>query len=182
MKNIIDKHPLMILLVILFAAVALGASQYYPVHLQRQALRQILHKQEVKLDEIRGYAEKLPMLHREVKELEPQADDFARLFPGKQGFSELWQQIAVIMNSNHLSDQLVRPGEVTCSDNFCSIPLEIQCSGSFEDFFQFFRALENFDRLIRMEEIHIRNDNEISGRLTLHAKARVFYQPEESKK
>lgn len=179
-KELIDKHPLMILLTILFAAVALGAYQYYPVHLQRQALRQILQKQEVKLGEIQGYSEKLPILHRQVKELEPQAGQFDRLFPGRQGFSRLWQQIAEIMNSNHLSDQLVRPGEVTCSDNFCSIPLEIQCSGTIEDFFQFFRALEHFDRLIRMDEIHIRNDADLSGRLTLHAKARVFYQSEES--
>ena len=86
------------------------------------------------------------------------------------------------MDSNHLSDQLVRPGDVSCDPEFCSIPLEIRCSGTFEDVFEFFRAMEQFERLIRMDEVQIRNNAEISGRLTLLAKARVFYQPSETQK
>ena len=181
MKELIDKHPTLILMVLLLTAVGLGAYQYYPVHLQKKALRETLRKQENKLDEIRSYSEKLPMLHREVKSLEPRSEEFSRRFPLDQRFSQLWQQIAEIMERNHLSDQLVRPGVVSCGRDFCSIPLEIQCSGTFEDFFEFFRSLEQFDRLIRMEDVHIRNDANVSGQLTLHANARVFYQSGESR-
>ena len=166
----------------LLAAAGLGAYQYYPVHLQQKALHQTLARQADKLDEIKGYSEKLPTLHRQVKTLDMQAEEFARLFPVDQGFSRLWHQIAEIMDNNHLSDQLVRPGEVTCEDDFCSIPLEIRCSGTFENIFEFFRELEQFERLIRMDQVQIKNDEEISGRLILQAQARVFYQRSETQK
>lgn len=173
---------MLILLTLLLAAAGLGAYQYYPVHLQRRALRQTLDKQADKLDVIKGYSERLPNLHRQVKMLSEQSQEFERLFPEEQGFSKLWHRIAEIMDSNHLSDQLVRPGDVTCDEDFCSIPLEIRCCGTFEDVFSFFRAMEEFERLIRMDEVQIRNDDKLSGRLTLQAKARVFYQPSEKKK
>jgi len=182
MKRIFDQYPMLILMGLLLAAAALGAYQYYPVHVQRKALRQILSKQNDKLDEIRTYSEKLPMLHRQVLELEPRAEEFSRLFPEEQGFSQLWQQIAEIMNGNHLSDQLVRPGQINCSEGFCSIPLEIQCSGTFENIFEFFRSLERFDRLIRLEEVHLSNASDLSGTLTLQAKAKIFYQAKDVQK
>jgi len=182
MKKIMDKHPMLILLMLVFAAAALGAYQYYPIHLQRQSLKQTLSRQEMKMDEIQDYSERLPMLYQQVKGLEPKADEFSRRFPEDKGFSGLWQQIAEIMDRNHLSDQLVRPGQVVCSEEVCSIPLEIECSGTFADFFEFFRALEQYDRLIRMDEVHLRNDSELSGQLRLHARARVFYRPGETQK
>jgi Tfp pilus assembly protein PilO len=181
-KKLIDHHPLLILLTMLVAAAGLGAYQYYPVHLQRKALRQTLAKQADKLDEIKGYSERLPTLHRQVKTLDGQAEEFARLFPADEGFSRLWHQIAEIMDNNHLADQLVRPGEVACEEDFCSIPLEIRCTGTFENMFEFFRAMEQFERLIRMDQVQLKNDETVTGRLILQAQARVFYQRSETPK
>jgi Tfp pilus assembly protein PilO len=181
-KKLIDHHPMLILVTMLTAAAALGAYQYYPVHLQRKALRQTLARQADKLEEIKGYSERLPSLHRQVKTLEGQADEYARLFPADQGFSRLWHQIAEIMDNNHLADQLVRPGEVVCEQDLCSIPLEIRCTGTFENVFGFFRAMERFERLIRMDQVQLKNDEAVSGRLMMQAQARVFYQRLESPK
>lgn len=182
MKKILDQHPLLILMGLLLASVALGVHQYYPVYLQRKALKQILQKHSAKLDEIQAYSERLPILHQQVRELEPRAAEFARRFPEQREFSRLWRQIAEMMNRHHLSDQLVRPGTVFCNDSICYIPLEIQCRGTFEELFQFFRSLEQYDRLIRFEEVHLSNDETFTGQLTLKAQACVFYQSEEPQK
>jgi len=175
-KKLIDHHPLFLLLILLVGAAGLGAYQYYPVHLQRKALYQTLSRQGDKMEEIKNCSEKLPTLHRQVKSLEEQDKEFGRLFPADQGLSRLWHQIAEIMDNNHLGDQLVRPGEVSCEEDFCSIPLEIRCTGSFENIFEFFRAMERFERLIRMDQVQLKNDESVSGRLILQAQARVFYQ------
>ncbi|HOQ04073.1 MAG TPA: type 4a pilus biogenesis protein PilO [Anaerohalosphaeraceae bacterium] len=176
MKKIVDHYPVTVLGLLLLAAVGLGAYQYYPVYQQRKAFRALLSEEESRLEEVRECSEQLPILYRQIRDLKPAAEQYRRLFPDEQGYSRLWQQMTEMLARTQLSDQSVRPGEVTCEDGLCSIPLEIRCTGSFDRIFELLRSFEQFDRLIRFEEISLRNDENVSGRLFLQAKARAFYQ------
>lgn len=170
------KKQLLMLIAMIAATVALGGWQYYPIHRQKGEIRRTLEAQTMTMDQIREKCGRLPFLYREVLELEPRALEYDRRLPSDRQFALLWQQIAEIMNRNRLSDQLVRPGEQVCEEEICMIPLSIECTGTFEQIFGFFRDLETFDRLIRMEEIQLKNDKDLSGRLNLSARAQVFYQ------
>lgn len=181
MKKLIDQYPLAVLGLLLTAAAALGAYQYYPVYQQRKAFQALLAEEQSRMDEVKECSERLPMLHRQVKALKPAAEQFQRYFPDEQGYSRLWQQMTEMLARAELSDQLVRPGEVSCEDGLCSIPLEIRCTGSFEKIFDLLQAFERFERLIRFEEIVLRNDEKMTGNLLLQAKARAFYQSSSSK-
>lgn len=176
MKKIVDHYPWVIFGLLLVAALALGAYQYYPVHQQRKAFQSLLAEEELRLEEVRECSEHLPILLQQVRNLQPASKEFERLFPDEQGYSRLWQQMTETLARAQLSDQSIRPGETVCEDGLCSIPLEIRCTGSFEKIFDLLRSFEQLDRLIRLEEISMRNDENASGRLTLQARARAFYQ------
>ena len=180
MKKFVDHYPMLILGLLLLGAVGIGAYQYYPVHRQRQAFRSLLAEEELRLEEIQQCSEQLPGLLRQVLMLESETSEFPRLFPNEQGFSRLWEQITEVMARAQLADQSVRPGEVVCENGLCSVPLEIRCTGSFEQIFELFQSLERFERLIRIEEVTLKNDDSLSGRLTLHARARAFYRSAEN--
>lgn len=170
------KKQVIILSVLIVATVALGGWQYYPIHRQKEQIRKTLEAQTVTMDQIREKCGQLPLLHRQALELSPRALEYDLRLPADKQFALLWQQIAEIMNRHRLMDQLVRPGEQVCEGEICMIPLSIECAGTFEQVFGFFQDLETFDRLIRMEEIQLKNDKDLSGRLSLTARAQVFYR------
>lgn len=176
MKKMIEQYPLAVFSLLLLAAVGLGAYQSYPVYQQRKAFRDLLAEQQLRLDEVRDCSEQLPLLRRQLRDLKPAAEEYKRLFPDEQGYAGLWQQMTETLARAQLSDQSIRPGEVSCENGLCSILLEIRCTGSFDRIFELLRSFEQFDRLIRFEEISLRNDEKASGRLLLQAKARAFYQ------
>lgn len=177
-----EEKPMLLMVLLIVIGTGLGIFQYYPVHVQKRALKKTLSKQTTTMDEIKSHCVQLPILHRQVLDLQVKASEYNQCFPPNQQFAQLWQQIAQIMDKNQLQDQLVRPGEVVCDDQLCAIPLDIECSGTFEQLFQFFRCMEDFERLIRMEDISIRNSTDLSGIVTLNAKARVYYQPADMNK
>lgn len=177
MKKLIEQYPLAVFGLLLLAAVGLGAHQYYPVYQQRKAFQRLLAEQELRLDEVRECSEQLPFLYRQMRDLKPAAETYQRFFPDEQGYSKLWQQMTETLARSQLSDQSIRPGEVSCDEEgLCSILLDIRCSGSFDGIFDLLRSFEQLDRLIRFEEITLRNDENLSGRLLLQAKARAFYR------
>ena len=59
-------------------------------------------------------------------------------------------------------------------------PLTIECTGTAEQIFTFFRMLENFDRLVCFEEVQMENDKDFGAMLKLNAKANVYYQPKKT--
>ena len=170
------KKKMTILVLMVAVAVALGAVQYVPIHRQEEELSRTLKAQSLTMDQIREKCGLLPTLHRQVLDLESCAAEYDRRLPPKKQFAQLWQEIAEIMDRNQLTDQLVRPGSEVCEDGLCMIPLQIECRGTLKQMFQFLQELEQFKRLVRIENIQLENDRELSGRLSFHAQAEVYYQ------
>jgi len=50
-----------------------------------------------------------------------------------------------------------------------------------QDLYAFFQAIEQWDRLIRFEQIELTNDSAFGGTVKLNAKAHLYYQPESKK-
>jgi Tfp pilus assembly protein PilO len=91
-------------------------------------------------------------------------------------FAGLWQQIAEVMNKHNLKDQIVQPGTEIHGQTLNCIPISMKCSGSLDQIFGFFQSLNDFERLIRVEQIKILNDSDFAGQLELDVKASVYYR------
>ena len=172
----LDKQQLIIMgmsVVILFG---FGVFQYIPVIRQKHAIQVRMAQQDQLSEAICSQSVLLPELKQRKKELHEELIPFSKKVPQGRHFAQLWQQIADVMNECKLTDQLVQPGAELKSDQLCSIPLAFECRGSLEQVFAFFQALENMERLIRIEEVKLENDSDFNAAVKLNAKASVYYQ------
>lgn len=177
MSRRIDKQQLLILAA---AAVMLGGFaglRYVPALHQKQTLAARMEQQRLEMEEIQTYSELLPELRNQQDTLKSNLEQFARKIPLDRDFAKLWQQIADAMNACRLRDQWVQPGTETRKGRFCCIPLTIECKGSLEQVFAFLKAVEEMDRLIRMEDVKLENGKEFDATLKMSVQASVYYLP-----
>jgi type IV pilus assembly protein PilO len=178
----LDKQQLIILGLSAVILCGFGIFQYVPVIRQKHALQDDMAEQDQVSQIICAQSALLPELKQQEKQLQEALIPFTKKVPQERQFSQLWQQIADVMNACKLTDQLVQPGEELKSDPLCSIPLTLECRGSVEQLFAFFQAMENMDRLIRFEEVKFENDSDFNAVVKLNAKANVYYQSDDKGK
>lgn len=154
--------------------------RYIPIVRQKYTIAKTMDAQESVIEKVRSHSAMIPELKQQKAQLVETLASFDERVPQGRNFAQLWQQIADVMNECNLSDQLVQPGQEVTSEQLGSIPLMIECSGSLAQIYTFFQSLERFDRLVRIEEVKLKNDAEYGGLLKLNAKANVYYQPDET--
>ena len=101
---------------------------------------------------------------------------FSENIPSSRKFALLYDEITEIMKKHNLTEQLIQPGKETEGRNITSIPISIQCSGKLEDIFEFFKSIESFDRLIRIEKLEMVNKTD-GDTIKMKADAKVYYRP-----
>jgi type IV pilus assembly protein PilO len=178
----LDKQQLIILGLSAVMLCGFGVFQYIPVIRQKHALREGMALQDQLSELICAQSALLPELKQQEKQLHETLIPFTQKVPQGRQFSQLWQQIADVMNACELTDQLVQPGKELKSDPLCSIPLTLECRGSVEQVFAFFQAMEEMDRLVRFEEVKLENDSDFNAVVKLNAKANVYYQSDDKGK
>lgn len=171
-----DKQQTIILLITAVLLTGFAVFRYVPIVQTKLASRDMMDKHDIAMQQVQHYAKTMPELRREKQQYVQQLEDFSVKIPEGKQFAQLWQQIADVMNDCQLTEQLVRPGTEKQSQQLNCIPLTIECSGSFEQMFEFFQSLEKLDRLVRLEEIDLKNSNDFDATMKLNAKANIFYQ------
>ena len=173
----LDKQQTILVAAVLLLAAGFGVFRYLPLLRQRQALDETMAQNQRALHDIHTQGMRLPELAGQLAQKQTQAAAFDAKIPAGRSFADLWRQIADLMNECRLTDQLVQPGRPVEGEQLGTIPLTLSCSGSMQDIYVFFRAIEQWDRLIRFERIELANDGAFSGRVKLNAKAQLYYQP-----
>ncbi len=165
--------------VIVFSVVAIGASflllSYYPLSKTLKKSKE----QKMQYDSFREqiYHDALGMsdLAKKITNLKAKIGRYNSKIPPNRDFAKFWDELTKVMNRCELTDRLIQPlGEVN-GDTINSIPLNIKCSGKFNQLYEFLLETEKMDRIVRFEEIRIDNKDG-SGHLTLYAKAVIYYQ------
>ncbi|MHC4288172.1 MAG: type 4a pilus biogenesis protein PilO [Planctomycetota bacterium] len=175
----LDKQQVIILGLSVVMLCGFGVFQYIPMVRQKHAILEGMAQQDQLSEKICSQSALLAELKQRGKQLQEKLIPFTKKVPQTRQFSQLWQQIADVMNECKLTDQLVQPGKELKSDQLCSIPLTLECRGSLKQVFAFFQAMENMDRLIRFEEVKFENDSDFNALVKLNAKANVYYQSDD---
>lgn len=175
-----DKQQLIILLLGAVVGVGFGVFRYIPIVRQRCAIQKQMEQQNQVIDEICSFSVLIPELKEQKNQLEKQLLPFEQKVPQGRNLATLWRQVAEVMNECGLTDQFVQPGVEIKSDQLCSIPLTIECKGSMQQIFSFFRSLEKINRLIRIEQVTLDRGGDLGSGVKLKAQANVYYQPDVS--
>ena len=174
--RVLEKQQLIILSIAAVLFVGFGAFRYYPLARQKRRIEKTNSEQMISAAKAKTYSMQLPFLRRHVDAVRDKTRDYDVKVPESRQFAELWQQLASVMNKHNLKDQLVQPGtEIQGTDVNC-IPITMKCSGSLSQMFEFFKSLQDFERLIRIEDIKFVNSSDFSGQLEMNAQASVYYR------
>lgn len=168
-------------LIIVGLAVAIVAGfvffGYIPLAKKTQAIRntQLQHLEDNL--KVKEQAQQLPIIVSRTDRLAEKIDNFDRKIPCVREFGSLCDRIAAVMVKCGLKDQVIQPQTEVAGEEICRIPIRMQCSGNLREVFLFFKSLEDFERVIRIEELSLIGDNEGRGQIKVTANANVYYRP-----
>jgi Tfp pilus assembly protein PilO len=170
------KKQIIILGAVVLAGVFLVILGYVPIVWQKYVIRRALQRQSLSVEQVRTSIEQAAILEKQIADLKVRVQRFEQCVPQDAQFSSLWKQIADLITDHDLQNQQVRPGAEIRYDDFNVVTLDIQCSGTLPKIFDFVRSLEQMDRMICIEHMELTNDKNLSGQLTLSAKAEAYYR------
>lgn len=121
-------------------------------------------------------SKQLPELKQRLLELQKTAEDYRMSVPAQRDLGAFLQRIANLMNEARLSEQFIEHGTETQAGVLNCIPLNMRCKGKLTQLFEFYRALQQLDRLVRIEQVELVNEADFGGEVSMQTKALIYYE------
>ncbi len=171
----IDKKQILLIFVILVMIGIFFFMQYVPT---MEALQQAKNQQtqkEIQQAHAQSQLQNLPELRNQLNQLKDEVGNIDTRIPDRPQLGDFLQNVSSIMDKYSLSQQMVKPSQEQKIGDFASIPVDIQCSGNLNQIFDFFRDIEQNQRLFRLEQVRFEN-KDFSGNIRIFAKGSIFYK------
>ena len=163
----------------IFAMMLIGGFvvfRYIPLRKQIKAVETERIANRVETDMTLTQSEQLPLLKDRLEKLQNAVGDYDAQVPRKLNLGAFQRQISDLMKKHGLTGQLIEPGEEVIAKEVNCKPVNIRCTGRLEQVYNFFDSLESLDRLVRIEQVELTNDNEYSGQVSMKAKTVIYYR------
>jgi Tfp pilus assembly protein PilO len=154
--------------------------QYWPLHSRALAIKQIKAAQLSAGTKLEAQVKNLPSLRTQAKQMRENIGNFDAKIPNERQLGAFLQEIAEVMGKYNLKEQLVQPETEVQVDNFNCIPIRMQCKGTLIQIFEFLRSLGSFERLVQLEQLQLKNDQDLNGLVTMVARGNVYYRIQKS--
>lgn len=177
----LEKQQLIIVGVAAMLFIGFAVFRYYPLTRQKRRIEKTNTEQIVAVTKAKTCSLQLPFLRRHITAIREKTEDYEVKIPKNRQFAELWRQFASVMNKHNLKGQLVQPGTEIQGSEVSRIPMTIECTGSLNQIFELFRSLQDFERLIRIEDMKLINGKDFAGPLKMEVQASVYYRSAEEK-
>lgn len=154
--------------------------RYLPLQKKRKALEQAKAAQTIAIAKASAQRDQLPALKEQLLKLQSVVGNYQANIPEQRGLGMFLHKIADLMNQQNLTEQVVQPGDEIEAGKLNCIPVNMQCRGKLTQIFEFYKQLQGLDRLLRIEQIELDNENDFSGTVSMQTKAVIYYrsQPE----
>jgi len=120
----------------------------------------------------------LPVLKEQLLKLQRAVGNHEANIPAQMALGVFLHRIAKLMNEHHLKEQVIAPGKEIEVDELNCIPVDMQCKGRLKQIFEFYGRMQELDRLVRIEQVKLVNDNDFSGEVSMQTKVFIYYRPE----
>jgi len=120
---------------------------------------------------------KLSAIKEQLLKLKRTVENYKVSIPAKRDLGLFLQQIAELMSKHNLKEQVIAPGKKIVVKELSCIPVDMQCKGTLAQVFEFHKQMQRLDRLIRIEQVKLTNDNDFSGEVNMQTKVVIYYKP-----
>jgi len=150
--------------------------RYWPLSRKKEAVEQDIFAQRLTIAKGAADGKQLPMLKQQLQKVQSELEDYEANIPDQRALGVFLRRIAALMNEYNLREQDIEPHEEVRGDEFCCIPLSMRCKGKLSQVFEFYKQLQELDRLIRIERIKLTNDKDFSGEISMETEAVIYYR------
>lgn len=150
--------------------------RYRPLSREKETIEQNIFAQRLTIAKGAADGKQLPILKQQLQKVQNELEDYEANIPDQRALGVFLRRIAALMNEHNLREQDIEPREEVKGDEFCCIPLSMRCKGKLSQMFQFYKQLQDLDRLIRIERVKLRNDNNFSGEISMETEAVIYYR------
>jgi Tfp pilus assembly protein PilO len=176
-----DKQQIAICVVAAMLIVDFVLFGCLPLRTRLKAINTARAAQKLIVSKAVAEQKQLPILKEQLAKLKQTVGDHHVTVPAQTDFGVFLQQIAGLMSGQNLTEQVVTPGAEIHTEDLNCIPVNLQCKGRLVHIFEFFRQLQQLDRLIRIESVKLINDRELGGQVSMETQAFVYYRPDVEK-
>ena len=123
-------------------------------------------------------SKQLPVLSDQLQKLQQATLSFEVHIPAQRDLGTFLQQLADLMTEHDLGGQVVAPQNEIKADGLCCIPINVQCKGRLPQIFEFYKRLQTWERLVRVEQVKLINDSNFNGEISIETRVVIYYRPE----
>jgi len=152
--------------------------RYLPLQKRIKTVGQKRAAQTLAIAKAWHQSRQLPALKEQLLKLQRAVGNHEAHIPAQRALGVFMHKIANLMNEHHLREQVIVPGKEIEVDELKCIPVNIQCKGRLKQISEFYRRVQGLDRLVRIEQVKLVNDNDFGGEVSMQTKAFIYYRPE----
>ncbi|MBN2457031.1 MAG: type 4a pilus biogenesis protein PilO [Sedimentisphaerales bacterium] len=171
-----DKKQIIISLVAGGIVVGFLVFAYIPLQNKVKALKQKQAQHNQAVAKASSKAEELPELKEQLVKLKRQTGNYQAKVPAQRALGNFMHEVAVLMNEHGLSEQLIEPGAEIQTEKLICIPISMRCRGTLNQVYEFYKSLQNLDRMVRIKNIRLSNNSEFSGSIIMQTTAAIYYK------
>ena len=171
-----ERRQVVLYVVALVMIAGFVVFRYLPLRRRSQTVSEMKIAQRLSLAETQAQSEQLSVLNDTLSELRLKVGSYDARIPKERALGGFLQSLTDMMNKHGLEDQEIAPGEEIEAEDLGCIPLNLHCRGDLEQLFEFCRDLQAMERLVRIEQVRLSNDDSYSGSVTMQTQAVVYYR------
>jgi Tfp pilus assembly protein PilO len=150
--------------------------RYLPLRKRIKAVRHKRAVQTLAAANVWQQSRQLPVLKEQLLKLQMAVGNHEEHIPAQKALGVFMRRIANLMNEHQLKEQEIAPGKEIEVDELNCIPVNMQCKGRLKQIFEFHRRMQGLDRLVRIEQVKLVNDNNFSGEVSMQTRAFIYYK------
>jgi Tfp pilus assembly protein PilO len=149
---------------------------YLPLRRETTSIRQAKAERAMVIAQGTVDARRMPLVGNQLRDLQKLLGDSEDRVPEQRALGEFLHKISDLMKEHNLKDEVVTPEAEIEADKFNCIPVTMKCKGELSQISEFYRRLQSINRLVRIEQVKLFNDDNYTGSVTMETKAVVYYR------
>jgi Tfp pilus assembly protein PilO len=121
----------------------------------------------------------LNKLNEDIERLKLEVKDFNDKVPQGPSHGIFLEKLASAMQTAGLNDLVIQPGTETVENGISCIPLKMSGNGKTDQVFYFLKSMEQFKRIINVEDAVFKNSQKYDGTISMQIDAKIFYMKEQ---
>lgn len=161
--------------VMAFLSLAFYCFGYRPAIARLETLELQNQSKQRDVDQTQNKARTLPILMREVQELEKRVGHYDRQFPKQPQIGEFIRDMTAISQQLSLKNWNYKPAAPKRSEGFFELPILMSFQGDFMNVASFLRQVEKLERLTRVKRLTLKNRDPRTGTVDVEMAMSIYF-------